>query len=361
MKKAAFIFLSMIMAVTGFSQELIRNSNKPLNPQAGRILKIEPVLEISDASGEFFFKHPYKFDMDDREFLYILDEDQLLKFSPDGKFIRNFYKKGQGPGEIATNSGRVSYLIFKDQLYIYERYTKIIRLDGEGKLLGEVKPTAGRFSGIFGMSDNGYFMQGQTNTPRGGPAGFKEIEAQAHLVSLDGTSAEKIFGLSLRTYEGPNFGMDWDPYLQVFSPRDGSLYVSHTCEYKVVRADLLKRKIAVSFTREYPRIKYSMPDSIKDFYEKYSPPKKDFENDISALFMCDNNLWVKTSTTVKDKGMLFDVFDPQGRFLDSFYMNVDGSLALADGGFIYVTEKDKEENILVRKYKVLNGPKTSAN
>jgi hypothetical protein len=36
-------------------------------------------------------------------------------------------------------------------------------------------------------------------------------------------------------------------------------------------------------------------------------------------------------------------------------LNVEGSLALADGDFIYVTEKDKEENILIRKYKVLNG------
>jgi hypothetical protein len=36
-------------------------------------------------------------------------------------------------------------------------------------------------------------------------------------------------------------------------------------------------------------------------------------------------------------------------------LNVDGSLALADGGFIYVTEKDKEENILIKKHKILNG------
>jgi hypothetical protein len=31
-------------------------------------------------------------------------------------------------------------------------------------------------------------------------------------------------------------------------------------------------------------------------------------------------------------------------------LNVDGCLALANGGFIYVTEKDEEENILIRKY-----------
>jgi hypothetical protein len=31
-------------------------------------------------------------------------------------------------------------------------------------------------------------------------------------------------------------------------------------------------------------------------------------------------------------------------------LKIDGSLALANGGFIYVTEKDEEENILIRKY-----------
>jgi hypothetical protein len=359
MKKGAFIFLSMIMVVAGFSQELIRNSNKPLNPQAGRTLKLEPVFEISDASGEFFFKYPYKFDMDDRGFLYILDEDQLLQFSPDGKFVRNFYKKGQGPGELASPFQMVSFSCVRNSVFVYDGVNKIIQFDGEGKLLSEVKQMAGRFFTLFGIDENGYFMEGQTNTPRGGPAGFKEIESTANLVSLGGNSAEKIMGFTSRVYEGPNFGMDWDRYIQVYNQGDGSLYVSHTCEYKVVRADLLKRKIMASFTRDYPRVMFALPENSKSFYEKFSPPKKDFENDISAMFVCDNNLWVKTSTTVKDKGMLFDVFDPQGRFLDSFYLNVDGSLALARGGFIYVTEKDKDENILVRKYKVLNGPKSN--
>ncbi len=357
MKKPALILLTLIMAVSGLSQELIRNSDKPLNPQAGRILKLEPVYEISDASGEFFFKYPYKFGIDDRGFLYILDEDQLLKFSPEGKFVRNFYKKGQGPGEIASDFHDVSFFSFRNELYAYDGMAKIIRFDGEGKLLGEVKQTTGDLFALFGMSEKGYLMQGQSNFPWGGGAGFKEIETSANLISMDGKSAEKIIGFTSRIYRGSNFGMDWDNYLQVFNPADGSLYVSHTCEYKVVRADLLKRKIVASFTRDYPRVNFVIPDSAKSFYERTNAPKKDYANDISALFMSDSNLWVKTSTSVKEKGMLFDVFDPQGRFLDSFYLNVDGSLALADGGFIYVTEKNNDENILLRKYKILNGPK----
>jgi len=359
MKKAAFIFLSMIVAITGFSQELIRNSNKPLNPQAGRTLKLEPVFEISDASGEFFFKRPHKIEMDDRGFLYILDEEQLLKFSPERKFVKNFYKKGQGPGEIASDYGMSGFYCSRNSVFVYDGDGKIIQFDGEGKLVSEVKQTAGMSFTLFGMGEKGYFMQGQTIAPFGGPAGFREIEYQVILVSLDGSSAEKIVGFPGRIYQAAHGRMAWSRYRQAFNPADGSLYVSYTDEYKIVHADLFKRKIVASFTREYPRVRSSISDAMKDINEKNNLPKKDFENDISALFMCDNNVWVKTSTSVKYKGMLFDVFDPQGRFLDSFYLYVKGILALARGGFIYVTEKDKDENILIKKYKVLNGPKSN--
>jgi hypothetical protein len=358
MKRTVYILLALIMAGSGFSQELVRNPAKPQNPQAGRILKLEPVFEISDASGEFFFKYPQKFDMDDRGFLYILDEDQLLKFSPEGKFVRNFYKKGQGPGEIASDDGMRGFFCIRNSVFVYDGDGKIIQFDGEGKLISEVKQTAGMSFTLFGMGEKGYFMQGQTIAPFGGPAGFKEIEYQVILVSLDGSSAEKIVGFPGRIYQAAHGRMAWGRYLQAFNPADGSLYVSYTDEYKIVHADLFKRKIVASFTREYPRVRSSISDAMKDIYEKNNLPKKDFENDIMATFVCDNNLWVRTNNTVKDKGMLFDVFDPEGRFLDSFYLYVKGSLALARGGFIYVTEKDKDENILIRKYKVLNGPRS---
>jgi len=97
-----------------------------------------------------------------------------------------------------------------------------------------------------------------------------------------------------------------------------------------------------------------MPEHLKSFYEKYDPPKKKFENDVSALFICGDTLWVKTSTQDEKKGVLFDVFDHRGRFLDSFYLNVGGELKLAVGGHIYVTERDDEENISIVKYQILN-------
>lgn len=356
MHKLLIGLLGLFLACVLFPQELVRNPGKPLNRDPGRVLQLEPVFEIRDDSGEFFFKFPYRFDIDSRGCLYVLDQAQLMKFSPEGKFVGNLLKKGQGPGEIATRSQMISFFTKGGDLYIYDGTAKIVHLDGSGKLRGEVRQAAGSFFNLFGMTDKGFLMRGQTDMPRDGSAGFKDHETAVHLVSLDGRSAEKIVGFPGRTYEGPNFGMDWDRYLQIYNRKDGSLYVSHTCEYKVVRTDLIKRTHVTAFTREYTRAPFAFAEGEKDFYERSNPPKKDYADDIVGLFLCGDDLWVQTSTVTKGKGVLFDVFDPGGRFLDSFYLKEGLNVAAIDGQFLFVTEKDKDENIVVRKYRIRNGP-----
>ena len=356
MKRIPVLLFGLLLFGRLSSQEAVHNPGKPLKRDAGRVLRLKPVFEIRDDSGAFFFRYPYRFDIDAKGCLYILDDGQLLKFSPEGKFVGNFFRKGQGPGEIATRFQMVSFVTHGDGLYIYDGTGKIIHLDATGTLVDEVRQSAGNFFELLGLTDKGFLMRSQTDMAWGGGAGFKDIETMASLVSLDGGSATKIVGFSSRVYQGPKFGMDWDNYLQIYNRRDGSLYVSHTCEYKVVRADLIKQAPLIAFTREYPRAPFVITEAEKDFYKRYDPPRKDFANDIEALFVCGDDLWVKTSTATKGKGVLFDVFDPRGRFLDSFYLKEGLNLVLFDGPFLFVTEKDQEENIVIKKYRALNGP-----
>ncbi|MCJ7582079.1 MAG: hypothetical protein MUP98_16325 [Candidatus Aminicenantes bacterium] len=324
-----------------------------MNSEAGRILKLEVVFEIKDEPGEFFFAWPRSFCLDSQKNLFILDEDQLLKFSPDGKLIGNFYKKGQGPGEISTRYQMVSYVIHKDELYVYDGVAKILHMDNDGKVISEIKQTAGRFFQLVGIAGNRFYMRYQTSA-RGETEGFLEIENQIHLLSPDGSSAEKIIGFFSKIYSGPSFGMDWDKYAQLFNQNDASLYVTHSCEYKIVRSDLNEGKIILSYNREYPRIKFVLPENSQSFYEKYNPPKKKFENDVLKMYLNNDKLWIKTSTVKKDKGKLFDVFDSKGHYTDSFYLNISGGLELVDGEYLYITERDEEENISVKKLKILN-------
>lgn len=353
MKNLVLILMSFLLIISVNSQEFIKNSDKPLNPEAGRVLKLDEIYEIKDEPGVFYFRWPGQFHVDSQGCLFILDEEQLLKFSPEGRFIKNLYKKGQGPGEIATRYQMVSYVLFQDELYVYDGVAKILRMDRNGSLVQEIKQTAGRFYRLIGKPENGYYLLYQTPPPWG-KGDFVEIEHQIHLISFDGTSSEQIVAFPSKVYSGKDFGMDWDNCSYIYNQNDGSLYVTHTCEYQIVRADLAHRKILISFNRKYPRVNYVIPEYMKSFYEQHNPPKKKFENDVLAMFLSGNNLWVKTSTIDKNKGILFDVFDPQGQYLDSFYLNINGELMLVDGGCIFVSERDEEENILIKKYKILN-------
>jgi len=62
------------------SQEIIENPEKPLSKNAGRVVRMEKVHEITDESGEFFFKHPGNFRVAPNGDFFISDADQLLQF-----------------------------------------------------------------------------------------------------------------------------------------------------------------------------------------------------------------------------------------------------------------------------------------
>lgn len=51
-----FVFFSILLP-----QTIIKNPEKPLSKNAGRVLKLQEVLRITDESGDFYFKYPRDF------------------------------------------------------------------------------------------------------------------------------------------------------------------------------------------------------------------------------------------------------------------------------------------------------------
>ena len=135
------------------------------------------------------------------------------------------------------------------------------------------------------------------------------------------------------------------------------LYVSHSREYLIKLYDMENGKIIRSFKRDYKRIK--PPKDYRDAKlfgstgESYSLPRPDYLNDINNLFVLDELLWVQTSTKDEDKGNLIDVYDFEGRFIDSFFINLRGNLFATDIDSIFVLEKDENELISIVKYRVI--------
>lgn len=352
------IMLFFFFLVCGLNaQQVVENSDKPLSKNAGRVLPIQPVFRISDEGGAFFFKGIWLLRVAPNGEIYIFDQDQLLRFASDGKFIKNILKKGQGPGEV-TKAGYpydVRFIATRNDLYIYDLYArKVIHAKPDGDYLDEFRIKSGHPSQIWGQFEDWLIFTEEESIPMGAAktAGLRDVEVAVLFIAKDGSSGKKILSFPKQLYEGPNFGMDWAPFTVAFIENEAQLYISHTCEYKIVQVDLKAGQITRSFSRVYPRVDYVVKTWEKDFLKKYDIKPKKYENDILDLFVNKGKIWAKTSTKDEKKGYLIDVFNAEGKYIDNFYILIPGSIVAVQDDCIYSTEQDKDGNMQVVKYKI---------
>jgi hypothetical protein len=190
-------------------------------------------------------------------------------------------------------------------------------------------------------------------------AEFYDLEMSIVLVSRDGTKIKKILIFPCKMFGAPGYCMEWAPFEAVIEPDSQELYVYHTCEYRIVQADLKEGRTIKSFNRRYPRVKHVMKEWEKESIKKHNAPKRKYENDIKKLFINKGLLWIETSTKDAEKGYLIDVFDREGRYIDCFYLPISGSLKVVQDDSIFVVEKDEHENLQIVKYKIIDGTQIS--
>jgi hypothetical protein len=77
----------------------ITNPKRSSSQNAGRIVSLEEIMRIDDMHEGYFFQYPNNAKIASAS-LYFLDKNQFLKFDKDDKFKGNFFKYGQGPGEL---------------------------------------------------------------------------------------------------------------------------------------------------------------------------------------------------------------------------------------------------------------------
>jgi hypothetical protein len=58
--------------------------------------------------------------------------------------------------------------------------------------------------------------------------------------------------------------------------------------------------------------------------------------------------------TDKSKRRLYDVFDDQGRWKDSFYLETNRGLLAIKGEFLFVLEQSEEGDLSVVKYRIID-------
>jgi hypothetical protein len=347
----------------GFGQ-IIENPAKPIAKNAGRIVTLKEELRIEDTGAGYFFKNPGPIRVSPRGDIFFKDgPEQALQFDPEGRFIRNLFKKGQGPGELSTLGDTWAS---PDRLYLRGYPPKILVYDYEGNLVRELPLRGGLLGGRFILADQANLLLYGTGRPDlSGGTGFRDIPWDIIEIAPDGTSQKTIGSFPIPSFlevqeGGAISGTSWNQ-LQVVALNGNSLFLNSSPEYLIEHFVRDKKAVFLRFRRPYTRQKRTESGGVSASRGS-GPSAPEFWPDIFALHIVDGQLWVQTWTVTEKKGILFDVFDTKGRYIDSFYIQSmmkgeDGQPARIRmtivGGFAYFNEEGSDGLVVIRKCRLV--------
>ncbi len=366
MKKALSVILCVLMFSSLLSaQAVIENPEKPSGRNAGRMVELVELMQIDDVGGDFYFKYPRNPKISPDGSLFVQDHEQLLQFDQDGDMIYNYFKKGQGPGEMQEIA---DYFFTDDALIVHDRrLQKVLWFNVDGGLIKEFRihelPV---FAGLHLFQNGTYYFFGNSIPSTEGIPDVIEVPYDLVAASEEGEKIEHIISFPVESFaiSGGGGGAMASIAELITAPFKGNLAVCHTQDYLLKILDLESRKIVRSFRRKYKRVKvpkgYRVGGTIGVGGKTYTAPREYF-NDISRLFPHKDLLWVITSTVEKDKGVLVDVFDYEGRYVDNFYLKIPGvsdPIAIGYGPmtisdeFLFRTVRNKDETYSIRKFRI---------
>jgi hypothetical protein len=374
MRKAIPAFRSiLVMAIlvvpAAFPQETVTLPAKPQNPRAGRVLQLREVFRISDAGGGFFFKNPGKIQPAADGGAVVVDEDEFLRFDAAGKFMVNMFRAGQGPGEFHQIE---NYLVRDDRVLAFQANPmKLVQMNFDGKLLGEVKPDAtvstllGRLGDRLLAAAHAFPALDKVQKTEGELLdilwNLVLVSDEGHVEATALTYPTKWFAkrINARAFVSDNV-----TFLLCVLLGNGLAAVANEEFYVIKIVDPARSATLRTIQREYRRVKYEpeKPPDDPSAPRRMALPVSHF-NDIQKLFAVDGSIWAVTSTIDPAKGVLVDVVSPAGEWLDSFYLPLPkgvGIHALArypltiSGKNVFVAETLEDGRVEVVKYQIVD-------
>jgi hypothetical protein len=369
-KRKRLILTAVLLMAAGVVFPILGNTGGGFErKESGRVLKLQEVQRIEDIQAEYYLKSPSDIQIAPDGSLFVIDEDQFLKFDANGQFVKNLYKKGQGPGEL---EGISDLIITDDALIILQgQPNKVMLMSHDGELIREFRPEPS-VSRLCTVHD------GLIVAARYGPPKLDKVGDEAKIIDVSWTLGYLSDNQILEELE-LEFPVRWfakriaggkaliashiaefiaEPY------KDKYLVICHAEDYKLRLFDLDRKRIVKDFGREYRRVRFKQDDSgrveIRPEVFRFAPPVRHL-NDVQQVFMRGDSFWVMTSTIEPEKGVLFDVFNEQGEYVDHFYLPLQQSViaeALEDllltfqKDYLYVVEYDEDDLPSIVKYRI---------
>lgn len=332
-------------------------------------------LRIGSADGEGpgSFSRIADIAVDSRGHIYVLEGDaqQIRVFDSRGAFVRTVGRKGHGPGEFDQAIGMrwdpSGRLWVVDQGNV--RYTVV---DTAGRVVTvRRRPLSGWFTWRW---DGGIDSAGRVYEWYRVPG---DMERGA-LLRYD-TTFTTADTFPLPTYQGELFKLEgksrrvWGsvPYTPtlswVFDPR-GYVWFGITVPYRIYQRRLAGDTVRV-IERAYEPLPVTSEDRDSAIARLDWFTKQGGKVDASRiprvkpafdLFFLDDTgyLWVDPVTPKQDQGRVFDVFDPDGRYLGQARANVRLSgQPVFRGDYVYATTEDESGIPYVIRARIIRASK----
>lgn len=373
----ALLFLSSLSAGPGTSAK--ESSLKAV--YAGGTITLTAVMTIDDSllPEGILFEAVTDIALDGSGNLYICDMDahNIKAFTPEGQFIKVIGRQGQGPGEF-NHPYRIAAL--GDGILVWDMYNeRLCALTAKGEFLKSipVQRAEGRPQKMKSLPDGNVVIEkeivhfGEKDVPQD-----CIIQIAAPDLTLKKTIlSHPVWRNKYRRFQGMSTNI-----LQPFSPGvhwdvtpQGDIVIGFSVDYSIEIHHAEKGKLS-AFSHKYDPVKVTDEDKEFFFSSLYFGPsgdaKKGIPNELrnmtefpkvkpaftGLLVDPEGNILVFPSRKAADKSeIVFDAFDPEGRFIGKVRAATTSSFpsrSKVEKGFIWSIETDEEGYSKVVKYRI---------
>ena len=359
-RQAVIGVLSALILASKATAQIIENPKPPPSPNAGRVVTLRELSRTTEQKGKFFFVEPHEVITGEDGSVYVVEYRQFLKFDPAGRFVSNLLKKGDGPGEL--NDNLTDVIVRANDILLYSSNSlTLIRTDLNGKLLEDRRFDQSGFGNLLGLRvGKSWFLKWER-------VAFPQVngiyESPRRLVSVSARGEVSPTTVMMpmtesRSLRRGGIGINSLSRLTATWVGDRDVYLFHSPDYLIKQLDLETGKIVRAFRRPYVRVPY-LAKPTRNYPAELIPK---FHNDLCRLLWHDGKLWAVTSTYNSKKGILVDVYSPEGKYLDNFWLPLFGlrrnnpqywAPMAIHGNLLYVLEADEDDVIALVKYEIV--------
>jgi hypothetical protein len=334
----------------------IKTVTNPAFPKEGVFrYALQEDLTIGGESGgaESVLNRPQDLAVDGGGNIYVLDwgDCDFKVFAPDGRLLRKFGKKGQGPGDFDIPA--YFDLAADGRIFLLSgRQNQMITLDSAGKYLSSFRVDG--FCMALGLDgQNGVYYSQMLTPDMGGGEEFKLVQNRMALFKTDDLGKSKIRlgeylnGTMLRKFQKNmvTSQSSRESYMTSWLVGPGDrVYMGYNKDYLLTVYDP-DWKPVFRFGRDFTPVRH--PDYTPDgphpeFYPAFSDWRKFFDE--------KGNLWLEQYVEEGVKDHVFDVFSPEGIYLKQ--VRVPEALYLVRGDAAYSIIRQEDEFLVVKRFRM---------